>query len=177
MIMTTTAAAPAQRRQRGFSLIELLIVLVIIGILGGLTVPQFISSRRAANMGSAVQSMRTLTTAEVTYRFTDNRNIYGTLADLRTLQLIDNVLGGDNVNTSEKSGYLFQTTVTAAGADGLPHYIISAIPSNALPIVATGSLRYGSSEVGVIYQDAGNLSTHYTTASSLTSGTSRTIGE
>ena len=55
------------RKQKGFSLIELLIVVAIILIIAAIAIPNLLRSRMAANEASAVGSIRTLNTAEVTY--------------------------------------------------------------------------------------------------------------
>ena len=59
--------------QRGFSLIELLIVVAIILIIAAIAIPNFLRSRIAANQASAIESLRVISTAEVTYSTT-----YGT---------------------------------------------------------------------------------------------------
>src|ERR1700688_3934678 len=55
------------KRQKGFSLIELLIVVAIILIIAAIPIPNFIRSRMAANEASAVSSLRSVNTAEVAY--------------------------------------------------------------------------------------------------------------
>ena len=67
---------------RGFSLIELLIVVAIILIIAAIAIPNLLRSRIAANQASAVGSLRTLNTAEVTYSTTYNTGYSATLADL-----------------------------------------------------------------------------------------------
>ena len=98
------------KTEQGFSLIELLIVVVIIGVIAALAIPGLQRARRYAQAGSAIQSLRTITTAESLYerRF----KVYATLAELAPEGTIDSALAVGN-----KSGYLFTISLTLDSND------------------------------------------------------------
>ena len=95
------------KRQQGFTLIELMIVVAIIAIIAAIAIPSLLNARKAGNEASAISSLRTLTTVNEQYRtrFRDpvaGIGYAGALADLMNANYIDQVLG-----SSAKSGYNF----------------------------------------------------------------------
>jgi prepilin-type N-terminal cleavage/methylation domain-containing protein len=155
------------RKQKGFSLIELLIVVAIILIIAAIAIPNLLRSRIAANEASAVGSVRTINTAQATYSstypsvgFADSLAKLGppagtAAADSNTAGLVDNVLAAGT-----KSGYSF----TIGGTTGTP---VVTYTSQAAPVSAgqTGQRAFCSDQSGVIKYDAGG------SGSSCTSGT------
>lgn len=147
------------KKQKGFSLIELLIVVAIILIIAAIAIPNLLRSRMAANEASAVSSLRTINTAEVTFNSTYGIG-YGTLVALSTplagcptatstaACLIDTNLG-----SGTKSGYNFNAVPATGGGTTASPYV--SFNSTAVPVAAgqSGQSDYCSDESGVIRRD------------------------
>ena len=151
------------KKQKGFSLIELLIVVAIILIIAAIAIPNLLRSRMAANEASAVGSVRTINTAAITFNSTYGDGFPPSLGVLggtgavtcQKSQLLDSVLGAV---PSAKSGYNFNlipgiVTVlpasvpagcTAGATDG---YVVTAMPQN---VGTTGQRAFCSDASGVI---------------------------
>ena len=142
-------------KQKGFSLIELLIVVAIILIIAAIAIPNLLRSKMAANEASAVASLRTYNTSIVAYETT-----YGTAPTTSFAQLgpvtggaapsasgadlVDSLLG--IANPAIKSGFSF--TYTAVSATPVTQYTILAVPQSA----STGQRQFFTDQSGVIRQ-------------------------
>ncbi len=153
------------RSTKGFSLLELLIVVAIILIIAAIAIPNLLESRIAANEASAVGSLRAMTSAEITYY-----NIYPavgfatlignlggtdpcTAASSVAACLIDNSLASATPGSGGKSGYVFQASGIASNGSLNSAYVIGAAP---LQMRSTGNHDYCTMADGVLRSQLGN---------------------
>ncbi len=153
-----------QNKQKGFSLIELLIVVAIILIIAAIAIPNLLRSKMAANEASAVATLRTLNTSAVSYS-TSYGNYPPSLASLgpiasggtpssTTADLVDSVLGQD---PATKSGYTFVYVGTGTPTSS---YSITATPVN---VGTTGQRGFFTNQSGVIRADPSGAATSAST--------------
>ena len=140
------------KRNKGFSLLELLIVVAIILIIATIAIPSLLRSRQAANESSAVGTLRTINTAQATYMGSSG-GTYGELPDLVAAGLMDSRFSAGTI-----SGYIYAITT------GTGDYTVSATPN------ATNSGRYG-------YYSTPDAVVRYQTATSATCAPCFPVGQ
>ena len=144
-----------RKDSRGFSLIELLIVVAIILIIAAIAIPNLLRTRIAANQASAVGSLRTIDSSEIIYQSTYNTGFSPTLAALgppasgaataSAAGMIDSVLAAGT-----KAGYSFVYSTTAVSG----RYDTYTLNANPVTVGTTGTNYYYSDQTGTIRQNS-----------------------
>ena len=128
-----------RREEQGFSLIELMIVIAIIGILIAVGVTGYKAAIKSANEAAAIKTLRTIAEQQMLYFNGHQRNSFGTFDEM----LKDNMLDARFAGTSPVvDGYVFTMRVTPKSTTQQPSYAINADPQQSEGVGATGKNHY-----------------------------------
>ena len=138
------------RLQQGFSLVELLIVIAIIGIVAAIAAPNLIASRRAANESAAIASLRVIAGAEGTFFLTTGNNSrYGSAAELRDAKLVDSGLAGEGAGATggRKSGFQYAISPGASATYTATAAAQGGMATRSFFVDESGVIRYKEGDV------------------------------
>jgi len=155
----------SKSHQRGFTLIELMIVIAIIGILIAVGVTGWKAAVRAANEAAAVKTLRTIAEQQMLYYNSHQRTTFGTFDEMLKENLLDTRFAG---TTPVVDGYLYTMKVIPKSTTQQAGYTINSDPQVTEGVGATGKNHF--------YLDA-NTNTIHVNASQPASATDPPIGQ
>ncbi|HYV11255.1 MAG TPA: prepilin-type N-terminal cleavage/methylation domain-containing protein [Pyrinomonadaceae bacterium] len=146
-----------KKNQRGFSLIELMIVIAIIGILIGVGIAGYRSAIKAANEAAAVKTLRSIQEQQMLYYNGHQRSTFGTFEEMRKENYLDTRFDG---STPVVDGYVYTMKVIPKSTSSQAGYTINADPQVPTGVAATGkNFYYVDSDTNTIHVNANQQAT------------------